>query len=74
MSIRRDKIKVGNEMCLVVPDEDGLRSARKLAAQAVKDFMHYGEKGYTQELLDAVNKANSEAEIRDLLRKARAAA
>ena len=74
MSIRRDKIMVGNEMCRIVPDEEGLRSARKLAAQAVKDFMNYGEKGYTQELLNAVNKATSEAEIRDLLRKARAAA
>ena len=74
MSIRKDKIMVGNEMCLVIPNEERLRSARKLAAKAVKDFMHYGEKGYTQELLDAINKATSEAEIRDLLRKARAAA
>lgn len=74
MSIRRDKIMVGNEMAFVIPNEKRLRSARKLAAQAVKDFMNYGEKGYTQELLDAINKATSEAEIRDLLRKARAAA
>lgn len=74
MSIRRDKIMVGNEMAFVIPNEERLRSARKLAAQAVKDFMNYGEKGYTQELLDAINKATSEAEIRDLLRKARAAA
>lgn len=53
--------------------EDRLRSAKHLAAQACRDFMSYGEKGYTPQLLDAINKATSETEIRDLLRKARAA-
>lgn len=52
--------------------EDRLKSAKCLALQAARDFMSYGEKGYTPQLLDAINKATSETEIRDLLRKARA--
>lgn len=54
--------------------DDGLRSAKCLALQAARDFMSYGVEGYTPQLLDAINKATSETEIRDLLRKARAVA
>lgn len=51
-----------------------LNSAKKMAMQACRDFMLYKVKGYDAQLLDALEKATSEAEIRALLRKARSIA
>ena len=53
---------------------DAIKDERKLAIRAAKDFMEYGEPGYNQELIDALKVAQTSAEIRELLRKARAVA
>lgn len=44
-----------------------------LAIKAVKDFMSYGVKGYDNALIKSIKAAKDDAEIRALLRKARAA-
>ena len=49
-----------------------LRNAKAMALKACKDFMGYNVPGYDANLIKAINDAKSEAEIRSLLRKARA--
>lgn len=51
-----------------------LKSAKKTALVAVKDFKGYGVPGYDDMLIQNIKNATSEAEIRALLRKARATA
>lgn len=50
-----------------------LKAAKKQAVSAVRDFMYYHTAGYDQQLIDNIKAAKTESEIRDLLRKARAA-
>ena len=58
---------------IVGTSESELKHQKKLAITACKDFMDYGVAGYTQELIDSIKVAETEREIRELLRKARAA-
>lgn len=58
---------------IIGTSENELKQQRKLAITACKDFMDYGVAGYTQELIDKISSATTEREIRELLRKARAA-
>lgn len=51
-----------------------LKSAKKTALIAVNDFKNYGVPGYDDLLIQNIENATSEAEIRTLLRKARATA
>lgn len=59
--------------------DDGLKSAKKMAINACRDFIRWHKiypdeyKGYNDELVDKIKNAKSEKEIRNLLRKARAA-
>lgn len=60
--------------------DDELKTAKKMAVSACRDFIMWHKiypdeyKGYDEALVDKIKKAKSEAEIRDLLRKARAVA
>lgn len=58
---------------IIGTSESELKLQRNLAIKACKDFMDYGVAGYTQELIDKISSATTEREIRELLRKARAA-
>jgi len=59
--------------------DDGLKTAKKMAISACRDFIMWHNrypdeyKGYNNELVAKIKNAKSEVEIRDLLRKARAA-
>lgn len=60
--------------------DDGLKTAKKMAVNACKDFIMWHKrypdeyKGYDDALVDKIKSAKSEVEIRDLLRRARAVA
>lgn len=70
---RAPRISSLNNPRAIVPDPSFV-SEKRLALSAFRDFMDYKEPGYTPELFEALEKAQSGAEIRDILRKARAAA
>lgn len=65
---------VNNPRVKAIAPDPTFMSEKILALSAFRDFMNYKEPGYTPELFEALEKAQSGAEIRDILRKARAAA
>ena len=56
-----------------IADEPELSREKRAAISAAKDFMSYGVPGYDAALIKGLKAAQNSAEIRDLLRKARAA-